>query len=147
LLPDLKELQSLVTLKLEGDEGSMDIFPQEYYEFFVVFNDGDYYTGHDLLEAVWLTDRSNLFIKGLLQMTVALYHYEYGNVKGAREMMIVAKQYLTPYQPLFWQLDLKPVLLFIDQCLSFIPIHMDKVHFSEAHHLPILPKLFLNLEE
>lgn len=125
----------------------MDIFPQDYYEFFIVFNDGDYYTGHDMLEAIWLTDRSNLFIKGLLQMTVALYHYEYGNVKGAREMLKVAKHYLTPYKPVHWQLNLVPVLKYIDQCLLDIPLHINRVKFEEIHTLPALPRLYLNLEE
>jgi uncharacterized protein len=124
----------------------VEIYPQEYYEFFVVYNDGDYYTGHDLLEAIWLTDRSNLFIKGLLQMTVALYHYEYGNVKGAREMLKAAKYYLTPYKPQYWNLDLLPVLSFIDQCQNLIPVHIDKVPFAKSHVLPLLPKLYLNLE-
>jgi uncharacterized protein len=124
----------------------VEIYPQEYYEFFVVYNDGDYYTGHDLLEAIWLTDRSNLFIKGLLQMTVALYHYEYGNVKGAREMLKAAKNYLTPYKPQYWNLDLLPVLSFIDQCQNLIPVYIDKVPFAESHVLPLLPKLYLNLE-
>ncbi|MED1862114.1 DUF309 domain-containing protein [Fictibacillus nanhaiensis] len=125
----------------------MEYFPQEYYEFFIVFNDGDYYTGHDLLEAVWLTDRSNLFIKGLLQMTVALYHYEYGNLKGAREMMRVAKEYLTPYRPSYWQLDVERVLKFIDHCLEVIPNLPDRVKFEAVAQLPDLPKLYINLEE
>ncbi|MBY6036693.1 DUF309 domain-containing protein [Fictibacillus nanhaiensis] len=125
----------------------MDDFPQEYYEFFVVFNNGDYYTGHDLLEAIWLTDRSNLFIKGLLQMTVALYHYEYGNVKGAREMMKVAKHYLTPYKPFYWQLNVTPVLSFIESCIGVFPLHIDRVTFKEVHLLPSLPKLYIYLQE
>jgi uncharacterized protein len=125
----------------------MDFFPQEYYEFFVVFNEGDYYTGHDLLEVIWLTDRSNLFIKGLLQMTVALYHYEYGNVKGAREMMKAAKIYLTPYKPRFWNLNLEPILHFIEQCLDLMPLHIDRVPFTASHTLPVLPKYYINLEE
>ncbi|ANC78302.1 hypothetical protein ABE65_016450 [Fictibacillus phosphorivorans] len=125
----------------------MEYFPEEYYEFFIVFNDGDYYTGHDLLEEVWLTDRSNLFIKGLLQMTVAIYHYEYGNLKGARQMMWVAKEYLTPYKPFFWQLNVERVLVFIDQCLETIPNDIDRVKFEEVAHQPVLPKLYLNLEE
>ncbi|MDM5315385.1 DUF309 domain-containing protein [Fictibacillus sp. b24] len=124
----------------------MDFFPQEYYEFFVVFNDGDYYTGHDLLEAIWLTDRSNLFIKGLLQMTVALYHYEYGNVKGAREMLRVADHYLTPYKPMYWQLNVEEVLAYINLCLNSIPKNIDKLDFEQVHLLPVLPKLYLNLE-
>ncbi|MCM3718751.1 DUF309 domain-containing protein [Fictibacillus phosphorivorans] len=125
----------------------MDFFSQEYYEFFVVFNEGDYYTGHDLLEAIWLTDRSNLFIKGLLQMTVALYHYEYGNVKGAREMMKVAKVYLDPYTPRFWNLNVEEVLHFIDQCLDLMPLDIDRVPFTAAKNLPALPTYFMNLEE
>jgi uncharacterized protein len=125
----------------------MDNFPQEYYEFFIVFNAGDYYTGHDLLEAIWLTDRSNLFIKGLLQMTVALYHYEYGNVKGAREMLKVAKHYLTPYKPSYWQLNLIPVIDFVDTCLHIIPLNIERVAYSEIDKLPTLPKLYINLEE
>lgn len=124
----------------------MDFFPQEYYEFFVVFNDGDYYTGHDLLEEVWLTDRSNLFIKGLLQMTVALYHYEYGNVKGAREMLSVADHYLTPYKPFHWQLNVEEVLSYIHSCLKIIPKNIDRLDFEQVHLLPVLPKLYLNLE-
>jgi uncharacterized protein len=125
----------------------VDIYPQEYYDFFIVFNDGDYYTGHDLLEAVWLTDRSNLFLKGLLQMTVALYHYEYGNVKGARKMMEVAKQYLSPYKPQYWGLKLEPVLSFIDLCQELMPLHIDRVEFAEVSSIPVLPRLFLNLED
>ncbi len=124
----------------------MDFFPQEYYEFFVVFNDGDYYTGHDLLEAIWLTDRSNLFIKGLLQMTVALYHYEYGNVKGAREMLRVAEHYLTPYKPMYWQLNLEEVLSYINLCLNQLPKNIERVDFEQVDLLPVLPKLYLNLE-
>lgn len=129
------------------EETRMEYLPEEYYEFFIVFNDGDYYTGHDLLEEVWLTDRSNLFVKGLLQMTVALYHYEYGNLKGARQMMRVGKEYLTPYKPIHWQLNVEKVLLFIEQCLKVIPIDLDRVAFEEVVHLPVLPKLYLNLEE
>ncbi|MBH0157997.1 DUF309 domain-containing protein [Fictibacillus sp. 5RED26] len=125
----------------------MEYFPQEYYEFFIVFNDGDYYTGHDLLEAIWLTDRSNLFIKGLLQMTVALYHYEYGNLKGARQMMRVAKEYLSSYKPSYWQLDVERVLMFIEHCLGVIPSFPDRVRFEEVAQLPVLPKLYINLEE
>jgi uncharacterized protein len=125
---------------------AMDVFPQEYYDFFIVFNEGDYYTGHDLLEEIWLTDRSNLFIKGLLQMTVALYHYEYGNVKGAREMMDAAKHYLAPYRTHFWQLDLEPIIKYIEMCQTLMPKQVDKVEYTEINLLPVLPKLFLNIE-
>lgn len=122
-------------------------YPMEYYQFFIHFNEGDYYTCHDLLEEIWLTDRSNLFVKGLLQMSVAIYHYEYGNVKGARAMMAAAYEYLQAYRPKYWGIDLEKVLDFIEQCLSLFPKNIDRVPFEEVGTLPELPVLLLYLED
>lgn len=125
----------------------MHDYPLEYYEFFVKFNEGDYYTCHDLLEEMWMTDKGNLFLKGLLQMSVAIYHYEYGNVKGARAMMKTAHEYLQGYRPKYWGLDLEKVYPFIEQALQLIPAHVDRVPFEAVGNLPKLPRLYLYLEE
>lgn len=125
----------------------MSHYPLEYYEFFVKFNEGDYYTCHDLLEEIWMTDKENLFIKGLLQMTVALYHYSYGNVKGARSMMKVAHQYLQSYRPFYWGMDVEGVNAFIERCLAIIPTDVDRVDFSQINQLPSLPTLLLYLHD
>lgn len=124
----------------------MEDYPLAYYEFFVKYNEEDYYTCHDLLEKMWLEDRSNLFLKGLLQMAVAQYHYSYGNVKGARMMMEVAERYLTPYNPVYWDLDVERVITFIQTCRSILPGDRDTVMFEEVHLLPPLPKLTLNMK-
>lgn len=122
-------------------------YPFEYYEFFIHFNEGDYYTCHDLLEEMWMTDKGNLFFKGLLQMSVAIYHYEYGNVKGARLMMSAAHDYLQSYRPMHWGLDLEKIYVFIEQCLTIFPNNIDRVAFEEVDALPKLPNLFLYLED
>ncbi|WP_313802955.1 DUF309 domain-containing protein [Cytobacillus sp.] len=122
-------------------------YPLEYYDFFVKFNEGDYYTCHDLLEEMWMTDKGNLFFKGLLQMSVAIYHYEYGNVKGARLMMGAAHEYLQAYRPKHWGLDLEHVYLFIEKALGILPSEIDRVPFEEVDTLPKLPELFLFLED
>lgn len=119
----------------------------EYYQFFIHFNEGDYYTCHDLLEEMWLTEKSNLFLKGLLQMSVAIYHYEYGNVKGARLMMNAGHLYIQKYRPNYWGLELETVNSFIETCLSIIPQHIDHVPFEDVETLPKLPNLLLYLEE
>lgn len=123
------------------------LYPPEYYQFFVSFNEGDYYTCHDLLEDIWLADRSNLFIKGLLQMSVAIYHYEYGNLKGARTMFATANRYLELYRPFYWGLDLEKVHHFINTCLSIIPQHIERIPFAKVDTAPVLPRLLLFLEE
>ncbi|PLR92638.1 DUF309 domain-containing protein [Bacillus sp. T33-2] len=125
----------------------MQDFPIEYYEFYIKFNEGDYYTCHDLLEEMWMTDKSNYFLKGLLQMTVSLYHYGYGNVKGARSMMRAAHEYLQDYRPKHWGLDVEKVYPFIEQCLLIIPEDVDRVPFGSVQTLPPLPELFLYLED
>lgn len=125
----------------------MSCYPLEYYEFFIKFNEGDYYTCHDLLEDMWMTEKDNLFLKGLLQLTVSLYHYGYGNIKGARVMMSAAYQYLQSYRPFHWGLDLEQVFLFMEKCLSILPEHVDSVPFELIDTLPVLPDLILYLEE
>lgn len=125
----------------------MNEYPIEYYEFFVSFNEGDYYTCHDLLEEMWMTDKDNLFLKGLLQMSVAIYHYEYGNVKGARIMMKTAYDYLQTYRPKFWGLDLERVYPFIETCLVIFPDEIARVPFEQVKDLPKLPQLLLYLED
>lgn len=125
----------------------MNDYPMEYYEFFIKFNEGDYYTCHDLLEEMWMTEKDNLFLKGLLQMSVAIYHYEYGNVKGARLMMRAAKEYIQKYRPKHWGLDLEPVNQYIDECLLLIPDEIDMIPFEHIDSLPKLPSLLLWLED
>ncbi|MFZ7944027.1 DUF309 domain-containing protein [Neobacillus sp. 19] len=122
-------------------------YPIEYYEFFVSFNEGDYYTCHDLLEEMWMTEKDNLFLKGLLQMSVAIYHYEYGNVKGARMMMQTAHDYLQAYRPKFWGLDLEKVYPFIEECLTIFPKNIDRIPFVMVGDLPKIPRLLLYLED
>lgn len=119
----------------------------EYYQFFISFNERDYYTCHDLLEEIWLSDKQNLFIKGLLQMSVALYHYSYGNIRGTKLMLKAAKHYLHPYRPYYWSLNVEVIFQFIENCLFIIPNELDRVSYDQLNHLPALPSLYLNLEE
>nr|WP_183185941.1 DUF309 domain-containing protein [Anoxybacillus voinovskiensis] len=125
----------------------MAMYPMEYYEFFVKFNEGDYYTCHDLLEEIWMTDKANFFIKGLLQMTVALYHYSYGNVKGARLMMQAAEEYLQPYRPFYWGVRVDEVCAFIQRCLAIMTTDVDRVDSRALNELPPLPTLVLFLHD
>ncbi|WP_026671822.1 DUF309 domain-containing protein [Alkalihalobacterium bogoriense] len=122
-------------------------YPSEYYEFFIKFNEGDYYTCHDLLEEIWMTEKDNYFLKGLLQMTVAIYHYEYGNLRGARLMMQAAHHYIQSYRPKFWGVDLEEINDFIKTCLSIIPQDVERVPFEDVEQLPKLPSLALYLHE
>ncbi|WP_229717820.1 DUF309 domain-containing protein [Thalassobacillus devorans] len=116
-----------------------------YYEFFISFNEGDYYTCHDLLEEIWLTDRQNLFIKGLLHLSVALYHYSYGNVKGARAMLLSSHTYLSNYEGVYWGIAVPEVVDYIDVCLTIISQLSAEEDCKDWDELPEFPRLYLNI--
>jgi len=120
-------------------------YPELYYQFFEQFNQGEYYACHDLLEELWMEDRTNTFLKGLLQMSVAIYHYQNGNCVGARRLFHSARNYLTPYLPRFWDVDVALVVSYIDACLTRVPPE-DKIPPEVVRQRP-LPKLVLHVEE
>ncbi len=62
-------------------------YPVCYELFFSLFNKGDYYAAHDVLEHLWLecTDSRAVFYKGLIQIAGAFVH--------------MRKQFLRPEHP------------------------------------------------
>jgi len=118
-------------------------YPDEYYQFFDKFNQGEYYECHDLLEEIWMTDKRNKFLQGMLQVAVAIYHFESGNIYGSRALFQSAYRYLQPYRPVYWDLNLEPVIAFIDDALSKLP-EMDKISLEEVKKINF-PELKLQL--
>ena len=60
------------------------------------FNRGDYFEAHEEWEKAWYgrEGEESRFLKGLIQVAVALYHLESGNLAGARKVMGTALDYL-----------------------------------------------------
>lgn len=119
-------------------------FPDQYYLFFEKFNDREFYECHDLLEEIWMEDKTNKFLQGLLQMAVGIYHFECGNIKGARWMFANAQKYLSRYTPTHWDLDVTAVIAYIDTCLQALPDE-DTISYQQATEIPFpYRKLFLH---
>lgn len=122
-------------------------YPDEYYEFFKKFNEGEYYECHDLLEEIWMTDKRNKFLQGMLQVAVAIYHFQNGNIYGSRALFQSAYQYLQPYRPKYWDLDLEPVITYIEKGLSVLP-EENRISIDEVKKIDFpLIKLYLDDEE
>jgi len=54
------------------------------------WNAGDFFAAHEVLEGLWVRRRDD-GLRGLIQLVVALYHIERGNLKGARTMVARAR--------------------------------------------------------
>ncbi len=120
-------------------------YPKQYYQFIDQFNQGEYYECHDLLEDIWMEEKSNKFLQGMLQMAVGIYHFERGNIKGARWMFNSSRNYLLRYLPEKWGLNLVQVIAYLDDCLNALP-PVDSVPFEEVKHISF-PYITLQITE
>lgn len=118
-------------------------YPGQYLQYIDKFNAGEYYECHDLLEEIWMEDKSDKFLQGMLQLAVGLYHREYGNIKGARWMFGNARKYLLRYEPTHWGLDVGEVLRYIDTCEGLLP-DGDAIPYEVAKAMPF-PSLRLHV--
>ena len=73
--------------------------PEEYLEFFRLFNEGEYYDAHEVLEDLWVIEVQPLkdYYKGLIQAAAAILHWERGNLSGARKLYQRSRDVLSPY--------------------------------------------------
>jgi uncharacterized protein len=71
------------------------------------FNQQQYYTCHDTLEAIWMEamEPQRTFYQGILQIAVALYHLGNANVRGATILLGEGTNRLRRYQPIYAGVD------------------------------------------
>jgi len=73
------------------------------------FNAGAYYVCHETLEKLWLCEKGPTrdLYKGILQIAVALFHKNRGNMRGAMRLLESGTTLLTPFLPIHAGLDLR----------------------------------------
>ncbi len=91
-----------------------------YLEGIEQFNKRNYFQSHELWEELWVSEEepNKTFYKGLIQAAVALYHYEKGNVHGAKKLLGGSQAYLAPYVPHYAGLDVERFLAEMGRCLA-----------------------------
>ncbi len=85
-LPNLIEAYLNPDNRLQGCEDPPNELVQRGLQ---LFNRGEYFECHELLEEAWFADRRpcRVLYQGILQLAVALYHIERGNFRGAVKML------------------------------------------------------------
>jgi predicted metal-dependent hydrolase len=89
-------------------------------EAVALFNAGEFFACHDALEEIWaetLGSQRELY-QGLIHAAVALFHFEEGNLGGARKMYGSAARYLAPYTPTASGLDIARLLADLRDCFA-----------------------------
>ncbi|MEH1944979.1 MAG: DUF309 domain-containing protein [Nostoc sp.] len=89
-----------------------EIIPQEFWQGVEQFNSGQFYACHDTLEALWIEagEPEKTFYQGILQISVALYHLENRNWRGAVILLGEGSNRLRRYPSSFSGVDVDELL-------------------------------------
>ena len=91
-----------------------------FQEGIQLFNEREFFACHDILEEIWneTFGRERDFYQGLIHAAVSLFHFEGGNLGGARKMHDSTVRYLSPYRPQFQGIDVSAFLIAYETCFS-----------------------------
>lgn len=97
-----------------------DEFPEHYREGLRLFNEEEFFECHDVLEELWseTTGPQKKFIQGLIQASIALFHFGNENFGGAKKLYITARKNLDPYDDQFMGIELRAFLNDFQQCFQ-----------------------------
>jgi hypothetical protein len=106
-------------------------YPPEYLRGIELFNQGEFYECHEVLEDIWVVScgQEKLFYQGIIMAAVAFYHYELGRFGAARVMHRKAKERLQQVPETFMSLD---VGQFVQQLDQFFDYRVDDAR--SGHH-------------
>lgn len=76
-----------------------DDYPEKYLEGIRLFNEEEFFECHDELELLWseTIGEEKKYLQGLIQASVALFHFGNENYGGARKLYISSLEKLEPY--------------------------------------------------
>lgn len=97
-----------------------DEYPEQYREGLRLFNDEEFFECHDVLEELWSesTGAERKFIQGLIQASIALFHFGNENFGGAKKLYLSARKNLDPFGAEFMGILLGTFLQDFQQCFQ-----------------------------
>jgi uncharacterized protein len=97
-----------------------DEYPEQYREGLRLFNEEEFFECHDVLEELWseTMGAEKKFIQGLIQASIALFHFGNENFGGAKKLYVSARKNLDPYGDEFMGIMLGPFLQDFQRCFQ-----------------------------
>lgn len=113
-----------------------------YLGYFDCFNHQLFYEAHDVLEDLWLLDRSGPggdFYKGLIQLAGAFVHLQKNRLKPAEALFQLAERNIAKYPSSHESLDLGLVLKLITEWRAALALGLFEVNPLRENAPPFLP--------
>jgi len=95
-------------------------YPAQYLEGLRLFNAEEFFECHDVLEELWsdVLGEEKTFLQGLIQASVALFHFGNENLGGARKLYESSRKKLELYRPSCMGLNLDEFLEDFQYCFQ-----------------------------
>ena len=94
-----------------------------------LFNAGRFFECHEVLERLWIEDRSEFrqLYQGLIKSAVGLHHAERGNLRGARKVLAGALEQVRPYAGRKSPVEVGPLIDVLSEYLEAVRAGRDIV--------------------
>jgi predicted metal-dependent hydrolase len=135
----MSQPQKTRALSVLGPPGSDLSGDPRYHSFFSLFNQELFFEAHEVLEELWLSERSRpnaAFYKGLIQLAGAFVHLQKDRLRPAAALLKRATYHLNPYSPRHEQLDVAATLHCANQWLDQIESTLFEVNPLAAKLAP-----------
>lgn len=95
-------------------------YPAQYREGLKLFNEEEFFDCHDILEELWSETQGEerKFLQGLIQASVALFHFGNENFGGAKKLFHSSRKYLEPYGDEYMGMQLGRFLADMQACFQ-----------------------------
>lgn len=93
-------------------------YPEQYREGLRLFNEEEFFECHDVLEELWseIQGPEKKFIQGLIQASIALFHFGNENFGGAKKLYFSARKNLDPFDNEYMGILLQDFLRDFEAC-------------------------------
>lgn len=118
----------------------MDRPPAQFLRGVELFNTGQFFECHEVLEEIWLKadGEERELLHALIQSAVALHHFQHGNLKGALSVSLRARGKLERLAPRILRMDTRD---FAESLRRFFDVVLDR-----QQPVPAYPRIQLQDE-
>lgn len=98
----------------------MDEMIEKYLHAIRLFNEQEFFECHDVLEEIWTESFGDqkTFLQGMIQASVALFHFGNENYGGARKLYVSSRERLERFPAEYLGIDLLRFVADFDACFQ-----------------------------
>jgi predicted metal-dependent hydrolase len=126
-----------------------DELPEQYREGLRLFNEEEFFECHDVLEELWseTVGADRKFLQGLIQASIALFHFGNENFGGAKKLYLSAKKNLDLFGDEFMGIRLAAFLQDFQTCFQELLDNTETYPTTVAIRDELVPKIRYVTEE